>query len=134
MNNTNSKGRIITECIMNLIFYPPFVNKSFIGKYHNIIFIYSLNSIFLFISLYKISNIYRAILYLSPLNNPFNKAICKSHLLELNSYFMFKYNISKFPLTFLALNIILVVITFCIVLTSFEFYSIDVNKNIEFSE
>lgn len=129
MNNTNSKGRIITECIMNLIFYPPFVNKSFIGKYHNIIFIYSLNSIFLFISLYKISNIYRAILYLSPLNNPFNKAICKSHLLELNSYFMFKYNISKFPLTFLALNIILVVISFCIVLTSFEFYSIDVNNN-----
>ena len=129
MNNTNSKGRIITECIMNLIFYPPFVNKSFIGKYHNIIFIYSLNSIFLFLSLYKISNIYRAILYLSPLNNPFNKAICKSHFLELNSYFMFKYNISKFPLTFLAFNFILVVISFCIVLTSFEFYSIDVNNN-----
>ena len=129
MNDGNSKGRIITECIMNLIFYPPFVNKSFVGKYHNIIFIYSLNSLFLFLSLYKISNIYRALLYLSPLNNPFNKAICKSHLLDLNSYFMFKYNISKFPLTFLVLNIILVVISICLVLTSCEFYSIDVNND-----
>lgn len=129
MNDANSKGKIIIECFMNLIFYPPFVNRSFVGKYHNIIFIYSLNSLFLFISLYKISNVYRAILYLSPLNNPFNKAICKSHFLDLNSYFMFKYSLNKFPLTFLALNIILVVISMCIVLTSFEFYSIDVNSN-----
>jgi hypothetical protein len=129
MNKPSSKSKIIMQCIMNLIFYPPFVNKSFVGKYHNIIFIYSLNSIFLFISLYKIANIYRAILYLSPLNNPFNKAICKSHLLELNSYFTFKYNISKFPLTFLTLNIILIVISICVVLTSFEFYSIDINND-----
>jgi hypothetical protein len=129
MNKKYSKNRIIAECIMNLIFYPPFVNRSFVGKYHNIIFMYSLNSLFLFISLYKISNIYKALLYLSPLNNPFNKAICKSHLLDLNSYFMFKYNLSKFPLTFLALNFILVAISFCIILTSIEFYSIDVNND-----
>ena len=129
MDNANSKESIIIECILNLIFYPPFVNKCFVGKYHNVIFIYSLNSLFLIISLFKITNIYRAILYLSPLNNPFNKAICKSHLLDLNPYFMFKYNISKFPLTFLALNIILVVSSFCIVLTSVEFYSIDVNND-----
>jgi hypothetical protein len=129
MSKKFSKDRIIIECIMNIIFYPPFVNKSFIGKYHNIIFMYSLNSLFLFISLYKISNIYRAILYLSPLNNPFNKAICKSHLLDLNSYFMFKYNISKFPLTFLALNFIFIATSFCILLTSIEFYSIDVNND-----
>jgi hypothetical protein len=129
MSKKYSKNRIIAECIMNLIFYPPFVNKSFVGKYHNIIFMYSLNSLFLFISLYKISNIYKALLYLSPLNNPLNKAICKSHLLDLNSYFMFKYNISKFPLTFLALNFILVAISFCIILTSIEFYSIDVSND-----
>ena len=129
MNKKYSKNRIIAECIMNLIFYPPFVNRSFVGKYHNIIFMYSLNSLFLFISLYKISNIYKALLYLSPLNNPLNKAICKSHLLDLNSYFMFKYNLSKFPLTFLALNFILVAISFCIILTSIEFYSIDVSND-----
>ena len=129
MSKKYSKNRIIAECIMNLIFYPPFVNRSFVGKYHNIIFMYSLNSLFLFISLYKISNIYKALLYLSPLNSPFNKAICKSHLLDLNSYFMFKYNMSKFPLTFLAFNFILVAIPFCIILTSIEFYSIDLNND-----
>jgi hypothetical protein len=42
---------------------------------------------------------------------------------------MFKYNISKFPLTFLALNFILVAISFCIILTSIEFYSIDVSND-----
>ena len=121
--------RIIRNCIINLIFYPPIINKSFIGKYNNIIYIYSLNSIFLIISLYKITNIYRAIFYLSPLNNAFNKAICKSNLVNLNSRFMFKYSLNKFPLSFLVFNIIIILVTVCIVITCVEFFSLDIRDD-----
>ena len=126
-----SKNRvtIIGNCIINLIFYPPIINKSFIGTYNNIIYIYSLNSIFLIISLYKITNIYKAIFYLSPLNNAFNKAICKSNLVNLNSRFMFKYSLNKFPLTFLVFNIIIILITVCIVIICVEFFSLDINND-----
>ena len=126
---SKNRIRIIQNCIINLIFYPPIINKSFIGKYNNIIYIYSLNSIFLIISLYKITNIYKAIFYLSPLNNAFNKAICKSNLVNLNSRFMFKYSLNKFPLTFLAYNIIVIIITVCIVITCVEFFSLDINDD-----
>ena len=126
---SNNRIRIIINCIINIIFYPPIINKSFIGKYNNIIYIYSLNSIFLIISLYKITNIYKAIFYLSPLNNAFNKAICKSNLVNLNSRFMFKYSLNKFPLTFLVFNIIIILIAVCIIITCVEFFSLDVNND-----
>ena len=119
---------IIRIFIINIIFYPPYINVAFIGKYHNIIYIYSLNSFFLIISLFKISNLYRAIFYLSPLNNSFNKAICKSNLLSLNFKFMFKYNLNKSPLSFLLLNLIIIFITMCILLSSVEFFSVDINN------
>ena len=123
------KNITIISCILNIIFYPPYINKAFIGKYNDIIYIYSLNSIFLIISLYKITNIYRSIFYLSSINNSFNKAICKSNLITLNSSFMFKYNLYKFPLTFLLLNLVIVLLSICIVISSVEFFSSDVNED-----
>ena len=125
----NDRNRTIRMCIFNIIFYPPFVNKAFIGIFNNIIYIYSLNSIFLIISLYKIVNIYRSILYLSPINNSFNKAICKSNLIILDFKFMFKYSLNKFPLTFLIFNLIIIFIFICILLSSVEFFSLDTSNN-----
>ena len=119
----------IKVCIMNIIFYPPYINIAFIGQYGNIIYIYSLNYLFLIISLLKISNIYRAIFYLSPLNNSFNKAICRSNLLNLNTKFMFRYNLNKAPLTFLTFNFIIIFISICLVLACVEFFSIDIKND-----
>ena len=128
LSSANTKSRIIIKCILNIIFYPPIINKAFVGKYNNIIFIYSLNVVFLIVSLYKISNIYRAIFYLSPLNNPLNKAICKSNFIILNTNFMFKYTLRKFPLTFLAFNVIIIVFSICLVISCIEFFSLDINN------
>ena len=119
----------IKSCIMNIIFYPPYINIAFIGKYHNIIQIYSLNTLFLIITLLKLINIYRAIFYLSPLNNSFNKAICKSNVLNLNTRFMFRYNFNKTPLTFLLINFVIIFITISLVLSCLEYFSIDINNN-----
>ena len=123
------RTRMVRKCILNMIFYPPYINLVFIGKHDNIFYIYSLNSIFLIISLYKISNIYKTIFYLSPLNNSINKAICRTNLFNLNSKFMFKYSLNKFPITFLALNIVVIVIFICLNISCVEFFSLDVNNN-----
>ena len=123
------KNITIIICILNIIFYPPYVNKAFIGQYNQIIYIYSLNSIFLIISLIKISNIYKALFYFSSINNSFNKAICKSNLIILNFSFMFKYGLNRFPLRFLFLNLIIVLISLCIVTYCIEFFSLDINED-----
>ena len=125
----NDRNKTIRMCIINIIFYPPYINKAFIGKFNNIIYIYSLNSIFLIVSLYKIFNLYRSILFLSSINNSFNKAICKSNLIVLDFKFLFKYSLNKFPLTFLILNLILIFITICMLLSSVEFFSLDTSNN-----
>ena len=121
------RNKTIGNCIINIIFYPPFINRSFVGKSKNIIYVYPLNSLFLIISLYKISNIYLALFYLSPINNSFNKGICKSNLTVLDSKFMFRYFLNKFPLSFIFLNIIIIFISISIVLSSIEFFSSDAN-------
>lgn len=119
------RNKTIRMCIFNIIFYPPFINKSFVGKYHNIIFVYSLNSIFLLLSLYKINNIYKAIFYLSSINNSFNKAICSSHLVDLDTKFMLKYSIKRHPIIFLIFHLILALISVGIVLSTIEFFTLD---------
>ena len=120
------RNSTIINCIINIIFYPPKINKAFIGKTENIIYIYPLNALFLMISLFKITNIYKAVFYLSPINNSFNKAICKSNLIMLDSKFMFKYCLNKFPLSFLLLNLIIIFISICIILSGIEFFSVDI--------
>ena len=119
----------ILTCLLNIIFYPPFINKSFIGKYNNIVYIYSLNSIFLIISLFKLINIYTAIFYLSSINNSFNKAICKSNLINLDTQFMFKYNLKRSPIIFLIINLVIVFISICIVLYCIDFFALNINDN-----
>ena len=121
------RNKTIGNCIINIIFYPPFINRAFIGKSKNIIYVYPLNSLFLIISLYKISNIYLALFYLSPINNSFNKGICKSNYAVLDSKFMFRYFLNKFPLAFIFLNIIIIFISISIVLSSIEYFSSDAN-------
>ena len=125
----HERKRTILACILNIIFYPPFINKSFIGKYDNIVYIYSLNSFFLIISLYKITNIYTAIFYLSSINNSFNKAICKSNLINLDAQFLFKYNLKRSPIIFLIINLIIIFISVCIVLYCIDFFSLNINEN-----
>jgi hypothetical protein len=127
--NIIERNITIRMCIVNIIFYPPYINAAFIGQYHNIIFIYSLNSLFLIISLFKISNLYKAFFCLSKLNNTFNKAICKSNLLNLDSSFSFKYSINKYPISFLILNIIMIFIIISIILFCVEFFSLDISDD-----
>ena len=127
--NIIERNITIRLCVANIIFYPPYINLAFIGKYHNIIYIYSLNSLFLILSIFKLSNIYKAIFYLSSLNNTFNNAICKSNLINLNFSFMIKYKMNRTPLIFILFNLIMLFIITCIILFCVEYFSLDISND-----
>ena len=116
---------LIFKCLINLIFLPPGVNKVFIGKYYTTIYVYSLNSIFLILTFLKISKIYRAILYLIPMNNIFHKLKRQSNLIifHLNFKFILKCLFKRYPISCVVVNIIIFIFAFSSVIYSVEYFS-----------
>ena len=118
---------LVFYCIISLIFFPPSVNKVFIGRQHNIIYVYSLNSIFLLVSILKIINIYKAIFYLFPFNNLLYKTICSSNMVKMDFKFMFKFILNMYPLAFIIVNFITIGLLVSILIYCVEYFSIDIN-------
>ena len=121
---------LIIYCIISLIFFPPKVNKIFVGKQHNIIYVYSLNSIFLIVSIFKVINIYKAVFYLFPFNNLIYKTICSSNMVKMDFKFMFKFILNMYPFSFIILNFIFIGILVSILIYCLEYFSIDVNTKL----
>ena len=129
-NNYEKKSEYVLlafYCIISLIFFPPSVNKVFIGRQHNIIYVYSLNSIFLIVSILKMINIYKAIFYLFPFNNLLYKTICSSNMVKMDFKFMFKFILNMYPLAFIIVNFITIGLLVSILIYCVEYFSIDVN-------
>ena len=126
ITTNENKTQFIIECLINIIFIPPGVNRVFIGQYYNTIYVYSLNSIFLIITFMKLFNIYKAILYLSSLNNTFYKVICQSNLVNLNYKFILKYIVKHYPISFVVVNFIIIILGFSSVIYSIEYFSISI--------
>ena len=97
---------------------------------HDTIYVYSLNSIFLIISLLKIINIYRAAFYLIPFNNLLYKTICSSNMVKMNFKFMFKFILNMYPLLFIIINFITIGLLVSILIYCIEYFSIDVNTKL----
>ena len=116
----------ILNCIINLIFYPPLLNKVFIKKNGQIINVYSLNSIILMFSFLKLINFYRVIVYISPLNKIINKAICKEKMVKMDFMFMLRYFLNRYPMTFILSSFILLSISYCILIFCVDFFSLDI--------
>ena len=131
--NYDKKNEIILlvfYSIISIIFFPPHINKVFIGMQHDTIYVYSLNSIFLIISLLKIINIYRAAFYLIPFNNLLYKTICSSNMVKMNFKFMFKFILNMYPLLFIIINFITIGLLVSILIYCIEYFSIDVNTKL----
>ena len=132
-NNSLKKSEIILlviNCIISLIFFPPKINKVFIGKQHNIIFVYSLNSLFLIISIFKVINIYKAVFYLIPFNNLLYTTICRSNMVKMDFKFMFKFILNMYPFVFIFLNFIFIGLLVSILIYCVEYFSIDINNKL----
>ena len=128
-----SKKKLIStilSCIINMVFYPPFLNKVFIKKNKQVINVYSLNSIILIFTFLKLINFYRVIVYLSPLNEIINKAICKEKMVKMDIIFMLKYFLNRYPMIFILSSFILLSISYCILIYCIEFFSLDIVNGI----
>ena len=132
-NNYEKKGEIIflvINCVISLIFFPPKVNKVFIGIQHNIIYVYSLNSIFLVVSILKIINIYKAVFYLFPFNNLLYKTICSSNMVKMDFKFMFKFILNMYPFSFIIINFITIGLLVSTLIYCVEYFSINIDTKL----
>lgn len=122
--------RLGINCLISLIFYPPGLNKVFIGIQDNYIYVYSLNSIFLLATFFKLVNIYFAIYYLSPFNNLLYKTICNSNMVKLDFMFMFRFLLNNFPLSFIIINFLVICLVVSVLIYCIDYFSINVNTGI----
>ena len=127
---SGTKFRLVFLCIINIIFYPPFVNKIYIGYYHQILYVFPLNSIFMIITFFKIINIYLAIIFISPINSIPNKLICKSNLFSLRNIFVIKIMMNDHPIIFAIINTIVMFFITTSIMYFLEYFSIDKNLGI----
>lgn len=122
--------RLGINCLISLIFYPPGLNKVFIGIQDNYIYVYSLNSIFLLATFFKLVNIYFAIYYLSPFNNLLYKTICNSNMVKLDFMFMFRFLLNYFPLSFIIINFLVICLVVSVLIYCIDYFSINVDTGI----
>ena len=120
--------KTVFTCFINCFIFPPSFNKIFILKNNDIISIYSLNNIFLIISILKVIDIYRAIIHFSPLNNLLYKRICKSEMVKMNLLFMIRYFLNRYPITFIIINFFLIGSIFCLLIFCIEYFSLDIKN------
>ena len=122
--------KLIKNCVISVVFYPPGINKVFIGINDKVIYVYSLNIFFLLITFFKLKNIYYAIYYLSPYNNLLYKTICSSNMAQLNIKFMLRFLLNNFPMSFIIINFIIICLVSCILLYTIEIFSINIKNGI----
>ena len=120
--------KAIITCIINLICFPPSVNKVYITIKNDFVFVYSLNSIILIFTMLKFINIIRAIVHLSPLNKLIYKTICNSKMVKMDFLFMLRYFLNRYPITFIIINFFIFGTIFCILIYAIEFFSLDIKN------
>ena len=130
----NSAGytiNIIIECIICIIFYPPFLNITYYGKSINTVFVYSLNSILLSFNILKGYNLVLLIILQSRYNSNISKTICENYNIEPDAKFIVRSEINAKMLR----NIFYIMILFCSLLSAlsryFEIFSFDVNTYLD---
>ena len=129
MRSNSSVLKLIIRSLINIIFYPPYVNYVFRSSFDNKIYITPLNTIFLFFNTFKLYNIYRCIFYFLPITSALGKVQCNKYNVPLNVKYMFRALNSKSPILFplIVVGIILTLFTFLIHGT--EKFSVDLNDN-----
>ena len=122
---------IILECIICIIFYPPFLNFTYYGKSINTVFVYSLNSILLPFNILKGYNLFFLIILQSRYNSNISKTICENYKVEPDKKFIIRSEIN----TKMLRNIFYILILFCTLLSAlsryFEIFSFDINTYLE---
>lgn len=122
---------LLIECIISLIFYPPFINKVIEVKHETIIYVCSVNSLFSMISLLKVYLISKILLYLSRYNTKISHAICKNHKISPGFQFIIKCEMKRRPFATMTTLVLLFLVVFGFMTSSLEYTAIDIEKGLE---
>ena len=122
--------KFVLNCGISIIFYPPGLNKVCIGMNDKVIYVYSLNVIFLLFTFFKLKHVYSAIYYLSPYNNLLYKTICSSNMAKLDFMFLTRFLLNNFPMSFIIINFIIICFVSSILLYTIEHFSINIQNGI----
>lgn len=122
---------LLIECMISLIFYPPFINKVIEARHETVIYVYSGNSILSIVSLLKVYFISKILLYLSRYNTKISHAICKSHKITPGFQFIIKCEMKLRLFTTMTTLVLLFLVVFGFMTRSFEYSAIDIEKGLE---
>ncbi len=118
----------VIECIINLISYPPKINKVFEMSSHTVRYLYSLNSFFLILSFLKMYNIFRIFLMASKYSSKMSEAICQTYKTNYNVLFILRAEMNSRPLIFFIIVFIVFIMITSFLLRSFEVFGYDIIK------
>ena len=89
---------LIIKIIILILFYPPYINKSIIAENNkNCFYMYSLNSLFVFINCIKIYPILDSFFEYSMYNSFSSKKICFARSLKVDRKFIIKSTFNRYP-------------------------------------
>ena len=129
--NTNLLFPYLIDCLFDIIFYPPYLNKTIVGTRRTTIYVYSLNSLVLTFGLLKIHNIFNVIVYISKYDYNISKTICKSKKIQPGIRFVIKSEINKRPILLFGSICVIFCLLLCFLIRNFENLAADTEKGLE---
>ncbi len=117
--------RLVLKSIINLIFYPPYINHIFYSSSNTIFYLTPLNTFFLFFNTFKFYNIYRSIFYFLPISGALGEIQCKKYSIKLNIEYMFRTLYEKFHVFFPCIIFTILLFIFSIMIHGSEKFTVD---------
>ena len=122
---------LILECVITIIFYPPYLNIVFFGNRINIVYAYSLNAIFLPLNAIKLYNVFRLIMLFSRYNTRISQTICQSHKTSSGITFVIKSEINSKKLLIITCTVLFLCVFVTAIIRDFECLSFDKHTFLE---
>ena len=111
---------LLLECIVCLFIYPPNLNYTFYVIVYDNVYVISLNSIFLFLNVIKLYNVFRLVRIFSKFNSRISKTICESHKIESGFSFVIKSELNNRKLILTISILIFYIIIISTIIKDFE--------------
>ena len=131
IHSNTSLFKLIIRSIINIIFYPPYLNYVFRSSFDKIIYITPLNTVFLFLNTFKLYNVYRCTFYFLPITSALGKVQCNKYNVRLNVKYMFRALNAKYPIFFPLIIVGIIFFLFSFLIHNTEKFTVDLSNNID---
>ena len=117
---------LLIECLICIISYPPKINKIFHYSHHTVKYTYSLNSIILIFSFFKLYNLFRICFMASQYSSRISETICQTYNIYYGLLFMIRAEINSRPIFFCVICFFIFIMISTVLLNSFEVFGYDI--------